>query len=141
MSRVEQSLPEIFGAARSKTTRSRVLYFMRTRDCPVCRAHVGRLISLRERLDALGAEVTVFAPDEEAPAWAHDLPVPMVMGPAAYDAIGFTRTLGAIQQSGTVVATADGRVVSVRRATLPFQAFDERELFAALEANRAPQAA
>lgn len=133
----DQALPPVLGAARTSTTRSRVFYFMRTRDCPVCRMHVRRLITLRERFDALGVEVTVFAPDESAPAWALELPYPMVMGPAAYAAVGFTKTLGAIQQSGTIVATARGRVLSVRQATLPPQAFDERELFEILESQAA----
>jgi len=136
-----QFLTAAFGAARAATTRYRVLYFMRTRDCPVCRMHVRRLVALRERLAALGAEVTLFAPDEQAPTWAANLAYPLVMGSAAYAAAGFGKTLGALQQSGTVVATAAGEVLSVRQAMLPPQAFDERELMQALAATRAEQAA
>jgi len=137
----DQFLAVSLGAARAPTARYRVLYFMRTRDCPVCRMHVRRLVALRERLAALGAEVTLFAPDEQAPAWAADLPYPSVMGPAAFAAVGFAKTLGALQQSGTVVATATGQVVSVRQATLPPKAFDEGELLKALGVTRSEQAA
>lgn len=137
----DQFLASTLGAARAPTSRYRILYFMRTRDCPVCRMHVRRLIALQERLTALGAEVTLFAPDEQAPAWAAAAPYPLVMGLAAYAAVGFTRTLGALQQSGTVIATAAGQVLSVRQATLPPQAFDERELMQVLGATRAEQAA
>ena len=137
----DQLLAPTVGAARAATTRYRVLYFMRTRDCPVCRMHVRRLVALRERLAALGAEVTLFAPDEQAPAWAAGVPYPLVTGPAAYAAVGFTKTLGALQQSGTVIATAAGQVLSVRQAMLPPQAFDERELMQALGEARPEQAA
>lgn len=112
--------------------RRRIFYFMRTGDCAVCRTHVRRLVELAPTLAQLGAAVSVFVPDADAPAWAEDLPFPLVTGPAAYLAAGFGRTLGAIQQSGTVVADGDGTVLHVRRATIPFQAFHERELLALL---------
>jgi len=108
--------------------RYQVLYFMRTADCSVCRSHVRRLVELAPKLRELDAALTVFAPDEHAPAWAKDLPIPMVLGPRAYELTGFHRTLGAIQQSGTVTARRDGQIVNLRRSTLPFQAFNEREL-------------
>lgn len=112
--------------------RWQVMYFMRTGDCAVCRGHVKRLLGLQPRLRELDAELTLFAPDDATPEWAAASNVPMVLGPAAYRAAGFERTLGAVQQSGTVVAR-DGRVVAVRRAILPFQAFDERELMRTLQ--------
>lgn len=51
--------------------------------------------------------------------------------------MGFGRTLGAIQQSGTIVVSATGHILFIRRATLPFQAFDERSLLAILEREQA----
>ncbi len=127
--------PEL--AAHGSGARARVFYFMRTAACPVCRHHVRRLSELREVLAAAGVAVTILAPDEAAPAWAKDLPYPLVLGPDPYRAAGFGRTLGAIQQSGTIIADGAGVVVEVRRATLPFQAFDEAWLLRTVEIERA----
>lgn len=120
--------------------RYRVLYFMRTADCPVCREHVRRLGQLAPRLAALGASIEIFSPDPLAPSWAASAPFPVHSGAGPHALAGFGRTLGAIQQSGTLVVSAAGRLLLVRRATLPFQAFDERELLGLLEQQQ-PQVA
>lgn len=129
---VNDTIPHDLGAKTRSDARHRIFYFMRTGDCAVCRTHVKRLVELAPTMARLGAEVTIFVPDEAAPAWARDLPYPLVAGKDAYLAAGFGRTLGAVQQSGTIVADGGGRIVHVRRATLPFQAFHERELLALL---------
>ena len=129
-------LPAAF-ARPDPETRFRVFYFMRTGDCPVCRVHVRRLLDLKDRLAGLGASVTVLVPEESAPKWAAGFALPVAAAPELYALAGFHRTLGAIQQSGTLVADANGQVLSVRRATLPFQAFDEHELLALLETSAA----
>jgi hypothetical protein len=134
------SLPtELLERVRNRA-RFQVLYFMRTADCAVCRTHVRRLLALGPTLQALGAELTLFAPDERAPEWAATNDAPLVLGPAAYRSAGFERTLGAVQQSGTVIAR-DGKILAVRRATLPFQAFDERELVRLLQSEPQEQGA
>lgn len=115
----------------------RVLYFMRTADCAVCRQHVRRLSQLAPTLSALGASIEVFVPDAGTPSWADSLPFPVRSGFDAHALVGFGRTLGAIQQSGTLVVTATGRVLLQRRATLPFQSFDERAVLALLEQEQA----
>ena len=134
-------LPAELAAAPRPGARYRIFYFLRTADCPVCRNHVKRLAELAPSLAELGADVTVLAPDGEAPAWAAGLPHPVLTGEAAYLAAGFGRTLGAIQQSGTIVASGDGVILDVRRATLPFQAFDERALLALLQRSPRTEAA
>ena len=129
--------PEL--ASALPAARFQILYFMRTADCAVCKSHVRRLVALQPTLASLGAAVTIFAPDAEPPAWAKTTPLPLVLGPAAYDAAGFGRTL-AIQQSGTIVAQR-GVVLDVRRATLPFRALDERALLGLLREAGAAAAA
>lgn len=123
------SLTDHFGAEG----KLQVLYFMRTADCAVCRGHVKRLMELSPRLHELGADLTIFAPDEEAPAWLKNLPARLVLGSKAYESADFHRTLGAIQQSGTITSRRDGSVLHVRKASLPFQAFHEGELLDLLQ--------
>lgn len=127
-------------ASAVPAARFQILYFMRTADCPVCKSHVRRLVALQPALASLGAAVAIFAPDEETPAWAATTPLPLVLGLAAYGAAGLGRTLAAIQQSGTIVAQR-GVVLDVRRATLPFRAFDERALLGLLREAGAAAAA
>ncbi|MFZ5890017.1 MAG: redoxin domain-containing protein [Myxococcota bacterium] len=121
-------------AARSPA-RVTIYYFMRTIDCPICRSHVNRLTALKERVRDLGANVLIVAPGvtAEPPAWASSLPFPLLISATAHASVGFSQVLGALQQSGTIVADPKGRVLSVRRSTLPFQAFDERELLELLQ--------
>lgn len=135
------TLPAELATGERAGARLRIFYFMRTADCPVCRNHVKRLVELAPSLGELGADVTVLTPDDETPAWAGTLPFPLVTGKAAYLAAGFGRTLGAIQQSGTIVASADGTILDVRRATLPFQAFDEHALLALVRSAKLAAAA
>lgn len=122
--------------AASAGTRFRVLYFMRTIDCVICRAHVRRLRELAPTLQKSGADVVVFAPAvgaANANAWIAEQPFPILQVTGAHESAGLGRALfGQVQQSGTVVVDAQGRAVLVRRATLPFQSFDEGELLARL---------
>ncbi len=134
------TLPSELSRHLRADARLSVLYFMRTADCVICRGHVKRLLELAPAFAELGAELVLFAPDEQAPAWAHERALPLVLGPDAPRAAGFERTLGAVQQSGTVIVQ-HGRVQALRRATLPFQAFDERELLRILREAASASAA
>lgn len=117
-------------------TRFRVLYFMRTIDCIVCRSHVRRLRELAPALQERGADVIVLAPAvgaADASAWIAEQPFSILLVDGAHESAGLGRALfGRIQQSGTIVVEAGGRVILSRRATLPFQSFDENELLARL---------
>ncbi len=126
---LERALPPAAAGARR-----RVLYFMRTADCAVCRGHVRRLAALAPELRALGADVVVIAPAAAAAAPSiAGQPFPVLLVDGLHAAAGLSRALfGKVQQSGTVLVDGAGVVRLVRRATIPFQAFDERELLAAL---------
>lgn len=117
--------------------RRRVLYFMRAVDCVICRGHVARLAEIVPRLEGLGADVTIFAPAAGArfsASWIAQQPFPVLLVEGAHAAAGLGRAFfGRLQQSGTIVVDQDGRVLLARRASLPFQSFEERELFATLE--------
>lgn len=138
ITRTGDSLPPVLQALASPG-RVTVFYFMRTADCPICRGHVARLAALEPRLSERGARVVVLAPGlpgDAPPSWAAAQPFPVLLSDAAHASAGFSRVLGIGQQSGTIVATADGVVAGVRRATVPFQAFDERELWRQLDELR-----
>ncbi len=109
---------------------------MRTADCAVCRGHVRRLAALAEAFRLLGADVVVIAPQAAplgAAPWVAEQPFPVLLVDGLHAAAGLGRALfGKVQQSGTVLVDGGGVVRLVRRATIPFQAFDERELLAAL---------
>jgi peroxiredoxin len=115
--------------------RLRVLYFMRTIDCPVCRAHVRRLGELVPQLRTLGADaVAVAAPDgvDTAAEWIARQAVPVVASDDAHASAGLRRALLGIQRSGTLLIDQHGAVLYALRAVLPLQAFDERALVAEL---------
>ena len=118
--------------------RYRILYFMRTIDCPSCRFHVKRLAQVSATLRELSTDVVVFAPEaggNEGARWIASQPFPVLATDQAHSAAGLSRILfGSVQQSGTLVIAVDGRLVLARRATLPFKAFDERELMTTLRA-------
>lgn len=114
---------------RQPGAKGQLLYFMRGSDCPVCRAHVKRLIALAPQLEAKGLSILVIVPpgDTES-AVTHSLKptFPVVQGTAAHSVIGLQRKFfSLIQQSGTVIHDAEGRVVHVRSATNPSNSFDE----------------
>jgi hypothetical protein len=101
---------------------------MRTADCPVCRAHVKRLITLAPRLTDKGLSVVVVVPEGEAErqvAQSLHTPFPVVQGVTAHASIGLQRRLFLVQQSGTVIHDAARLVTHVRAATLPGGSFDE----------------
>ena len=139
---VGDTVPEALAHRLPGRGRTRVLYFMRSADCPVCVAHLRKLDQHLSRLESLGATVVVFVPDgsgtvEAAPG----LPFPfaVVSGPEAYGQLGLRKALlGMVQQSGSAVIDGPGKLVYLRRATMPFAALDEASLFAALEAAVGP---
>ena len=118
--------------------RARIVYFMRAIDCAICRSHVRRLVALGPTLHEAGVDVTVFAPAagaEPAARWIESQPFPVRLTQDAHASAGLGHALfGRVQQSGTFLVGADGRLLIVRRATLPFQAFDEHELLDTLRA-------
>jgi peroxiredoxin len=120
--------------------RFRVLYFMRSVTCAVCRGHVLLLSKRQDKLKTLAADVIVLTPEDQSDASALEkelgLPFPVRSSRAAYETMQLTKKLfGTFQQSGTLVTDAAGVVLLVRRTTIPFNALNERELFAALEAK------
>ncbi len=113
----------------------RILYFMRTIDCPICRGHVRRLAELVPTLAARDADIVVIAAEagaDTAGEWIAAQPFPVIASDALVAAGGFGVSFG-IQRSGTLVVAADGTILHARRATLPFQAFSESEVLAVLE--------
>ena len=121
--------------------RQRVLYFMRSADCPACMAHLRKLDQQLPRLESLGATVVVFVPDDSRAVEAapgRPFPFAVVSGPEAYGQLGLRKALlGLMQQSGSAVIDGAGKLIYLRRATMPFAALDEATLFAALEAGLA----
>lgn len=114
-----------------------MLYFMRSEDCPLCRAHVKRLVAMHEQLKRrdLNVGVVVPAPDSEA-AVASSLktPFPVLQGQAAHAQVGLKRVLfEVVQQSGTVITDGEGRITLLHRATNPGSAFPEDAVWALLD--------
>ena len=109
--------------------RGQLLYFMRTADCPVCRAHVKRLIAIAPQLEASGLNILVIVPEGDSEgqvAQTLKTPFPVVQGIAAHSSFGLHRKLlSLVQESGTVVYDAAGLVVHARSAINPSNAFDE----------------
>ncbi|HEY1086169.1 MAG TPA: redoxin domain-containing protein [Archangium sp.] len=109
-----------------------LFYFMRTGDCPVCRAHVRRLAQLWPEFSAAGFSVIVVTADEKDAAEVEQTlrsPFPVAWGVEAHRGLGFGRVLfGTIQQSGTVITNAEGTIVKLVRSTLPSNAFPEDEV-------------
>jgi peroxiredoxin len=107
-------------------------YFMRTADCPVCRAHVRRLTQLSSTFERAGFSVVVVVNDvagANSVATSLKPPFPVVSGAEAHRGLGFERVLfGLVQQSGTVVVDARNVIVKLVRATLPTSAFPEDDL-------------
>jgi peroxiredoxin len=128
------SLPVSLLPAPSPAISRRIVYFMRTIDCPICRGHVRRLVELSPQLAQRGADIVIVAPEAGA-AFARDWiaaqPFPVVAADALVAQGGFGVSF-AIQQSGTLIVATDGTILRARRATLPFQAFNEREVLEAL---------
>ncbi len=122
-----------------------LLYFMRTADCPVCRAHVKRLVSMHEELRREGFTVGVVVPAPDSDlgvASSLKATFPVVQGQAAHGALGLKRVLfELVQQSGTVVTDASGRITLLQRATNPGSAFPEDAVWALLEQPRRSAAA
>lgn len=122
-----------------RTARRRVLYFMRSIDCRVSRAHVNRLAELAPALAELDAEVDVIAPGEprtEQPAWTGSLPFPVLFSNELFQVADLGRVLATVRRSGTLVIDADKSVLLVRRSVLPFKSFCEEELLASLGRER-----
>lgn len=109
-----------------------LFYFMRTGDCPVCRAHVRRLAQLWPEFSAAGFTVIIVTVDEKDAAEVESTlstPFPVAWGVEAHRGLGFGRVLfGTIQQSGTVVTNAEGTILKLVRSTLPSNAFREDDV-------------
>ena len=148
---VGDSLPKLALAYRGSPfrftpgRRGAALYFMRSVDCAVCRAHVLRLVQLAPQAEAAGFSLAVVVPDAAGAsqvASSLKVPFPVVSGGEAHRDVGLGRVLfGVIQQSGTVVTDGRGSVVMVVRATLPHNSFPEDEVIALFERSTAPAGA
>lgn len=121
-----------------------LVYFMRTFDCPICRAHVRVLRDRHDELRALGARVVVVGPGrpEGAAALAArypGLPFPVVADTTgdAYRAAHLRKALfGTIQQSGFVLLDAQGEPRLEHAATIPLDALDLGAILAELKTPR-----
>jgi peroxiredoxin len=134
---LSQEAADVLGSTvgPARTARRRVLYFMRSIDCRVCRRHVERLAELAPALAALDAEVVVIAPGaraNEQPAWTGTLPFPITLSKELFAVADLRRVLGAVQRCGTFVLDADLSVLLARRSTLPFKSFCDEEVLARL---------
>ncbi len=113
-----------------------LVYFMRSADCPVCRAHVKRLVALWPQLSQQGFAVGVVVPEGDrdlAVAQSLRTPFPVAEGVQAHSTLGLRRTMfDLVQQSGTVVTDRDGVIVHLQRATMPTSALDEDAVLALL---------
>jgi peroxiredoxin len=112
--------------------RRRILYFMRSIYCPVCRSHVKCLAELSGALRVLKADIVVLTPPvgaSQARKWIARQPFQVLATDDAHAAAGLGRVIfGTIQQSGTLVVGLDGSILLARRATVPFRSFDQRSL-------------
>lgn len=123
---------------------SLLVYFLRTFDCPICRAHVRALSERHQELSALGARIVVVGPGEREGAAAlvarePGLPFPVVADTTgdAYRAARLRKALfGTVQQSGFVLLGLDGTPRLEHAATVPLDALD---LGAILRSLRVPQ--
>ncbi len=109
--------------------RGLLLYFMRSADCPICRAHARKLAVWYPDLVAGGTSVAVVVPELGRDVDVEGTlrtPYPVVSGVGAHEALGLKRVfLTLVQQSGTVVTDAQRRVTHLNRANLPTGALDE----------------
>lgn len=114
-----------------------LLYFMRSADCPLCRAHVKRLVGMQGNFARHGVNVAVVvpAPDSEVGvAKSLGATFPVVQSRAAHQQAGFKKVLfELVQQSGTIVTEGAGRITLLQRATNPGSAFPEDAVWALLE--------
>jgi peroxiredoxin len=119
--------------ANAQTTTLRVLadgrpllvYFMRTRSCPPCRAHVRQIAREYGRLEAAGLAAAVVVPGDGPEAarlqTGLEIPFPAVADPLldAYRGAGLSRSMG-IQRSGAIVFEPGGREIFAYRKLAPF---------------------
>jgi len=110
-----------------------ILYFMRSSDCPLCLGHVRALVARASELAAIGVEVTIVVPDGPAAARqvsaAVRAPFAVVAGDDAHGVVGLRRVMfDGLHRSGTITVGKDGRVASIRRASMPFGAFNDADV-------------
>jgi peroxiredoxin len=116
--------------------RGLVAYFLRSFDCPLCKAHVRQLIAARSRFEAGGARVVIVGrgtPEEAAALRAElDSPYPVLADTtgAAYADGRFGRGIAGIQRNGVLALDPAGREVFAHRTTLPIHAPDLDRLVA-----------
>lgn len=122
-----------------------VLYFMRTADCPVCRAHVKRLATLYPELQAAGFSVTVVVPEGGSAQRVSDsttVPFAVVAGSDSHHAFGLRRVLfGVLQQSGTAVFDNRMNIIAVIRSSVPTHAFPEDDVMSLIQRHSTKPAA
>ena len=122
-----------------------LLYFMRSEDCPLCRAHVKRLVAMYDTLKRQQVNVAVVVPSPDSDAAVSSslrTPFPVVQGQAAHAQLGLKRVLfEVVQQSGTVITDGEGRITLLHRATNPGSAFPEDAVWGLLEGPRRSTAA
>lgn len=130
-------LPEELVKRLPAPGKARILYFMRSADCPVCVSHLRQLAADLKALTELGATVIAFVPDAGATVQVAGKPLifPVVSGPDAYGQLGLRKALlGVVQQSGSAVIDSSGRLLHLKRATIPYAAIDVPAVYAALKA-------
>lgn len=110
------------------------IYFMRTPTCPVCNAHLRQMTRSGGR--GLLRRLVIVVPggpaDADLVVKRHpDLADRVAWSPDAHAAVGLFMRAG-MQQSGTFVVDAAGKVLVARAATVPLGAYREDEVLAAL---------
>lgn len=110
-----------------------VVFFMRSHDCPVCRAHLRTLQRMEDAGELRGARVIIIAPGVAGAAATVQrfTAFEVLASGEGHRMVGLGRFL-ALQHSGTFVLDAAGRVLTRRTSALPTSSFSAAEIRAAL---------
>ena len=107
-----------------------LVYFMRTPTCPVCHSHVAHLARMVAVKPDIAARLLIITPGDEADAAvvaARHAALADRIGasPSAHESVGLFVKMG-LQQSGTYIVDAHGKVLWAKTATVPLGSFDAR---------------
>ncbi|WP_067539370.1 peroxiredoxin family protein [Nocardia crassostreae] len=116
-----------------------LVYFTRSITCAVCNRHIRDLVARADEFAAADVRVLIAVPEDRAAAtpWKakHRIPFPVLTArdDTPHEMVGLTRKLfGAMQQSGSILVDAQGRIRHGHAATMPTGAYDRKGITAAI---------